>query len=462
MVYTHSGYDMETINPATGEVVNTYEEDSASDVDSALGRAEDTFAGWREVPIREREQLIEAAGDVLRENEREYAELMTKEMGKPISQAVAEVQKCQWLCDHYAQYTSQYLEPETHPSPPGTTVKTVHDPIGPVLAVMPWNFPFWQALRFAIPYLAAGNVGLLKHASNVPGSALAIEDIFEEAGFPNGAFQTLLVGSEKIDDILADERVRAATLTGSGPAGRAVASSAGENLKKTVLELGGSDPYIVLDDADLDAAAETGAWARNQNGGQSCIAAKRFIVHEAVYEEFLDRLVEEFEALTIGDPMDEETDIGPQAQAHLMEELHAQVEQSVDAGSNVVIGGEPLDRDGPFYPPTILTDISQGCPADTEELFGPVASVFVVADEDAAIETANNTEFGLGASIWTEDRDRGQRVARRIDAGCTYINQLTKSDPRVPFGGVKSSGYGRELSEAGIKEFVNRKTVWIE
>jgi succinate-semialdehyde dehydrogenase/glutarate-semialdehyde dehydrogenase len=462
MVYTIIGYDMETVNPTTGEVIESYDEDSPGDIDDALDRAASTFSDWQDVPLRKRETLIEAAGDVLRENEREYAELMTREMGKPISQAVAEIQKCQWLCDHYAQYTSQYLEPETHPSPPGATVKTVHDPLGPVLAVMPWNFPFWQALRFAIPYLAAGNVGLLKHASNVPGSALAIEEIFEKAGFPDGAFQSLLVGSEKIDDILADERIRAATLTGSGPAGRAVASSAGENLKKTVLELGGSDPYVVLDDADLDAAAETGAWARNQNGGQSCIAAKRFIVHEAVYEEFLDRLVDEFEALTIGDPMDEETDVGPQAQPHLMEEFHQQVEQSVDVGANVVIGGAPLDRDGPFYPPTILTDVPQGCPADTEELFGPVASVFSVADEDAAIETANDTEFGLGASIWTEDRNRGQRVARRIDAGCTYINQLTKSDPRVPFGGMKNSGYGRELSEAGIKEFVNRKTVWIE
>lgn len=440
MVYTDIGYNMETVNPTTGEVVESYDEDGTGDIDDALDRAASTFSEWRDVPLREREKLIEAAGDVLRENEREYAELMTREMGKPVSQSVAEIQKCQWLCDHYAQYTSQYLESETHPSPPGTTVKTVYDPLGPVLAVMPWNFPFWQALRFAIPYLAAGNVGLLKHASNVPGSALAIEEIFEKAGFPDGAFQSLLVGSEKIDDILADERIRAATLTGSGPAGRAVASAAGENLKKTVLELGGSDPYVVLDDADVDAAAETGARARNQNGGQSCIAAKRFIVHEAVYDEFLDQLVEEFEALTIGDPMDEETDIGPQAQAHLMEELHQQVEQSVDAGANVVIGGTPLDRDGPFYPPTILTGIPQGSPADTEELFGPVASVFSVTDEDAAVETANDTEFGLGASIWTEDRDRGQRVARRIDAGCTYINQLTKSDPRVPFGGVKNSG----------------------
>ncbi len=462
MTYTISGYVMETVNPATGEVVDSYEEDSASDVDSALARAEDTFAEWREVPIREREQLIAAAGDVLRENEREYAELMTEEMGKPISQALGEVQKCQWLCDHYAQHTSEYLEAETHPSPPGTTVKTVYDPMGPVLAVMPWNFPFWQAMRFAVPYLAAGNVGLLKHASNVPGCALAIEEIFEEAGFPEGAFQTLLVGSEKVDDVLADDRVRAATLTGSGPAGRAVASSAGENLKKTVLELGGSDPFVVLDDADVDAAAETGAWARNQNGGQSCIAAKRFIVHEDIYDEFLDRFVEECEALTVGDPTDEETDVGPQAQSHLMEELHEQVEESVDAGANVVIGGEPLDREGPFYPPTVLTDVPEGSPADSQELFGPVASVYSVEDEAAAIEKANDTEFGLGASIWTEDRERGQRVARRIDAGCTYINQLTKSDPRVPFGGVKNSGYGRELSEAGIKEFVNRKTVWIE
>jgi succinate-semialdehyde dehydrogenase/glutarate-semialdehyde dehydrogenase len=462
MAYTNIGYCMESINPATDEVIEAYTEDSSNDIDAALDRAIDTFSEWRDVPVREREKLIEAAGDVLREKEREYAELMTREMGKPISQAVAEVQKCQWLCDHYAEYTSHYLEPETHPSPPGTTVKTVYDPIGPVLAVMPWNFPFWQALRFAIPYLAAGNVGLLKHASNVPGSALAIEEIFEEAGFPDSAFQTLLVGSEKMDDILADNRVRAATLTGSGPAGRAVAAIAGENLKKTVLELGGSDPYIVLDDADLDAAAETGAWARNQNGGQSCIAAKRFIVHESVYEEFLDQLVDEFKSLTIGDPMDEETDIGPQAQAHLMQELHEQLEKSVEAGANLVIGGEPLEREGPFYPPTIVTNVPEGCPADTEELFGPIASVYSVTDEDAAIEKANNTNFGLGASIWTDDRNRGERVARRINAGCTYINQLTKSDPRVPFGGVKDSGYGRELSEAGIKEFVNRKTVWVE
>ena len=456
---------MQTVNPATGEVVASYEEDNTNDISKALMRAEEAFVEWRDVPIREREQLIEAAGDVLRENEREYAELITQEMGKPISQALGEVQKCQWLCDHYAAHTSEYLKAKIHPSPPGTTVKTIYDPIGPVLAVMSWNYPFWQAMRFAVPYLAAGNVGLLKHASNVPGCALAVKEIFEEAGFPENVLQTVLLGrerTEEVHDMLADDRVRAATLTGSGPAGRAVGSTAGENLKKTVLELGGSDPFVILDDADIDAAAETGAWARNQNGGQSCIAAKRFIVHEAVYDDFLDRFVEECEALTVGDPTEEDTDIGPQAQTHLMEELHEQVEESVNAGANVIAGGEPLDRGGPFYPPTVLTEVPKGCPADSEELFGPVASVYSVGNEEAAIAKANDTEFGLGASIWTEDRKRGQRIARDIDAGCTYINQLTKSDPRIPFGGVKKSGYGRELSEAGIKEFVNRRTLWIE
>jgi succinate-semialdehyde dehydrogenase/glutarate-semialdehyde dehydrogenase len=302
----------------------------------------------------------------------------------------------------------------------------------------------------------------LKHASNVPGCALAIEEVFEEAGYPEGAFQTLLVGSEKVEGVLADERVRAATLTGSGPAGRAVAAQAGENLKKTVLELGGSDPFVVLDDADLDDAAETGAWARNLNGGQSCIAAKRFIVHTDVYEDFLDRFLAEVESLTVGDPTEEDTEVGPQAQQHLMDELHEQVKASVEAGATVLTGGEPLDREGAFYPPTVLGDVPEGCPADSEETFGPVAAVIEVEDEDAAVAKANDTNFGLGASIWTEDRQRGERIARRIDAGCTYVNQLTKSDPRVPFGGVKDSGYGRELSGAGIKEFVNRKTVWVE
>jgi len=316
--------------------------------------------------------------------------------------------------------------------------------------------------RFAAPYLTAGNVGLLKHASNVPGCAVAIEEVFREAGYPEDVFQTLLIPSDLVDDVIADERVKAATLTGSGPAGRAVASSAGENLKKTVLELGGSDPFVVLDDADVEAAAETGAWARNQNGGQSCIAGKRFVVHTDVYDEFVDRFVDEFESLTVGDPMDEETDVGPQSRPDLLEELDEQVQESIEAGATVLTGGEPMDREGSYYPPTILADVPHGCPVDAEETFGPVAAVYEVEDEEAAIELANDTEFGLGGSVWTEDRERGERVAKRIEAGCVYVNQLVKSDPRVPFGGIGESGYGRELSGVGIREFVNKKTVWIE
>ncbi|MFD1525369.1 NAD-dependent succinate-semialdehyde dehydrogenase [Halolamina salina] len=453
---------MDAINPATGERIATYEPDSAADVEDALTRADEAFDDWRDRPIREREELLADAADVLRENKRDYAELMTEEMGKPISQAISEVEKCAWVCDHYAEHASAYLQPDGHPSPPGADVQTVYEPLGPVLAVMPWNFPFWQVFRFAAPYLTAGNVGLLKHASNVPGCAEAIEDVFRQAGYPEGVFQTLLIDSDSVDDVLADDRVRAATLTGSGPAGRAVAATAGENLKKTVLELGGSDPFVALDGADLDEAAETGAWARNLNGGQSCIAAKRFVVHTDVYDAFVDRLVDEVESLTVGDPTDEDTEVGPQASPDLMADLHEQVQQSVDAGATVLTGGGPMDREGAFYEPTVLADVPEGCPADSEELFGPVAAVFEVDDEDAAIEKANDTEFGLGASVWTEDRERGRRVARQIDAGCTYVNQLVKSDPRVPFGGVGISGYGRELSEAGIKEFVNRKTLWVE
>ncbi|MUV48554.1 NAD-dependent succinate-semialdehyde dehydrogenase [Haloarcula sp. CBA1122] len=453
---------MEAVNPATGERLDVYDPDDDDTVERKLDRAAATFEEWRDVPLREREQLLVNAGEVLRENKQRYAELMTREMGKPITQAVAEVEKCAWACDHYAEYAHKYLSEEHHPSPPGTEVKTVHDPLGPVLAVMPWNYPFWQVIRFAAPYLTAGNVGLLKHASNVPGCALALDEVFAEAGYPDGAFQTLMVGSSNVDGILADDRVRAATLTGSGPAGRAVAETAGKHLKKTVLELGGSDPFIVLDDADLDAALETGVQARTLNGGQSCIAAKRFIVHTDVYDEYVDRLVAAFEDLTVGDPMSDETDVGPQADPDLMAELHDQVQASVDAGATLLTGGEPLDRTGAFYPPTVLTDVPSGCPADTEETFGPVATVYEVADAEEAIAVANDTRFGLGASLWTADRERGQRLAREVSAGCVYINEMTKSDPRVPFGGIKDAGYGRELSEMGIKEFVNKKTVWVE
>ena len=450
------------VNPATDETVETYEPATAADVEDALARADEAYDSWRDRPIREREAHLERVAELLRERTDEYAELMTREMGKPIAQARAEVEKCAWGCDHYAQHASAYLSAEHYASPPGTTAKTVYDPLGVVLAVMPWNFPFWQVIRFAAPYLTAGNVGVLKHASNVPGCALALEQLFRDAGYPEGVFQSVLAPSDLVDDIIADDRVQAATLTGSGPAGRAVASTAGDQLKKTVLELGGSDPFVVLADADLEAAAERGAWARNQNGGQSCIAAKRFVVVDDVYDAFVDRLVDETEALTVGDPLDPSTDVGPQASPRFLETLHEQVTASVEAGATVLTGGEPLDRDGAYYPPTVLADVPANCPADTEELFGPVASVYRVADEDEAVAVANDTPFGLGASVWTTDRARGESLAREIDAGCVYVNQLVKSDPRVPFGGVGDSGYGRELSAIGIQEFVNRKTVWVE
>ena len=450
------------VNPATDETVETYEPATAADVEDALARADEAYDSWRDRPIREREAHLERVAELLRERTDEYAELMTREMGKPIAQARAEVEKCAWGCDHYAQHASAYLSAEHYASPPGTTAKTVYDPLGVVLAVMPWNFPFWQVIRFAAPYLTAGNVGVLKHASNVPGCALALEQLFRDAGYPEGVFQSVLAPSDLVDDIIADDRVQAATLTGSGPAGRAVASTAGDQLKKTVLELGGSDPFVVLEDADLEAAAERGAWARNQNGGQSCIAAKRFVVVDDVYDAFVDRLVDETEALTVGDPLDPSTDVGPQASPRFLETLHDQVTASVEAGATVLTGGEPLDRDGAYYPPTVLADVPANCPADTEELFGPVASVYRVADEDEAVAVANDTPFGLGASVWTTDRARGESLAREIDAGCVYVNQLVKSDPRVPFGGVGESGYGRELSAIGIQEFVNRKTVWVE
>ena len=451
---------MKVIDPAKGEQIDAYEEETAEDVDAAIEQAATAFDEWSARSISEREESIAAVGDLLRENTREYAEIMTREMGKPITQAEAEVEKCAWVCDHYAENTDAYLADEQHPSPPGVTAKTVYEPLGPLLAVMPWNFPFWQVFRFAAPYLTAGNVGLLKHASNVPGCALAIEDAFREAGVPEGVFQSLLIPSDLVNDILEDDRVRGATLTGSNRAGQAVASTAGNELKKTVLELGGSDPFVVLDDANVSDAAEAAAWARNQNGGQSCIAGKRFIVHSDVYDNFLDAFIEEIEALTVGDPMDEDTDIGPQAREDLLSDLQRQVDASVDAGATVEVGGEPMDREGAFYPPTVLTEVPEDCPADSEEVFGPVAAVYEREDEDAVVEKANDTQYGLGASVWTNDLERGERIASRIDAGCLFVNELVKSDPRVPFGGVKESGYGRELSEAGIKEFVNRKTVW--
>ncbi|SEW00297.1 NAD-dependent succinate-semialdehyde dehydrogenase [Natrinema salifodinae] len=453
---------IESTNPATGDVVDRFEETSDDEREEHLERAAETFEEWRETPIQTRQRLLATAADVLRDNAEEYAELMTEEMGKPIGQARDEVQKCAWVCDYYAEHAAEHLQDEVIASEESARTVVAYQPLGPVLAIMPWNFPFWQVFRFAAPNLAAGNVGLLKHASNVPGCARAIEDVFEQAGFPEGAFTTLLISSSEIDAVIEDDRVSAVTITGSDGAGRSVAETAGSQLKKNVLELGGSDPFVVLDDAPMEQTVETAVQARLINNGQSCIAAKRFVVVDDVYDEFVDRFVDAMDDQVVGDPMDEDTDIGPQAREDLMEDLHEQVEETVDQGGEIELGGEPMDRDGAFYPPTVLTDVPENAPADQEELFGPVATVFRVPDEETAIEKANDTRFGLGASVWTEDLERGERVARQFESGLAFVNELVKSDPRLPFGGVKDSGYGRELSRHGIREFVNTKTIWVQ
>jgi succinate-semialdehyde dehydrogenase/glutarate-semialdehyde dehydrogenase len=452
---------MDRTNPATGDALEPIEEDTEEDINAALDTATDVFEEWSARPIGERQELIGAAADVLRENKQEYAELMSEEMGKPIGDAISEAEKCAWACEYYEERADEHLQDEVIGSDPETNTYVSYEPLGPVLAIMPWNFPMWQVFRFAAPNLTAGNVGLLKHASNVPGCAQAIEDVFNRAGFPEGVFQSLIIHSDPVEDIIRDDRLAAVTLTGSEAAGRAVAETAGSEIKKSVLELGGNDPFMVLDDADVETAAETAASARTVNSGQSCIAAKRFIIHESVYDEFLDAFVTEMDALEVGDPMDD-PDLGPQAREDLMEDLHEQVQRTIDAGATCELGGEPLDRDGFYYPPTVLTDVPHDSVSASEEVFGPSAAVFEVANEEEAIEVANDIEYGLGASVWTDDLERGERVAHELDAGMTYVNQLVKSDPRLPFGGVKDSGYGRELSGSGIREFVNRKTVWVQ
>lgn len=454
---------MDAVNPATGEVVTSYETDDKEATEQTLERAQNCFTEWRTRPLREREESLTDLAAVLESQTDECARLMTREMGKPISQATAEVEKCVWLCEHYAEYAHSYLAAEQYPSPPGTDVRTTHEPLGPVLAVMPWNYPFWQVLRFAVPALVAGNVGVLSHAPEVPGCARKIEKLFHDAGFPEGAFQTLLIEPDTIhEQLLPDDRIRAATLTGSSAAGSAVAATAGEHLKKMVLELGGSDPFIVLEDADIAAAAETAAWARMQNTGQSCIAAKRVFVSEEIYPEFEAAFLEHVDDLTVGDPTDEGTDVGPLVSERHRDQLHEQVTASIDAGATLVRGGELPDREGAFYPPTVFRNPPQGCPVDAEETFGPVVTLYSFTDVEDAIAIANDSEYGLSASLWTENRRRGRELATGIEAGCVFINEMSKSDPRIPFGGTKRSGYGRELSEAGIKEFVNRKTIWVE
>lgn len=452
---------IESVNPATGETIATYEEMGRGEVDEILDAAAAAQTEWRNVPVAERAATLRRAAAILQEGAQEYGVLMAREMGKPVAAGRSEAEKCAWVCDYYAERAEGFLadrEVETDALRSFVTFR----PLGVVLAVMPWNFPFWQVFRFAAPALAAGNAAVLKHASNVFGCALAIEDVFHRAGIPEPLFRALLVGSGAVDGILEHPRVAAATLTGSTAAGRAVAAKAGGELKKTVLELGGSDPYLVLADADLDLAVETCVESRLINSGQSCIAAKRFVVVREVAGEFTRRFVERMAAKRMGDPLDEANDLGPQARRDLRDELHDQVRRSVEAGARCLLGGEVPDGPGAFYPPTVLAGVGPGMPAYEEELFGPVAAVIEVAGEEEAIRVANDSSFGLGAAVFTRDLARGEQIAaRRLEAGCCFVNELVKSDPRLPFGGVKDSGYGRELSDFGLREFVNVKTVWV-
>ena len=449
-----------SINPTTGDTLKTFSALSADEIEQKLQLAADTFRTYRNTSFTDRARMMQRAAEILETEKSAFGRLMTLEMGKPINAAVAEAEKCAWVCRYYAENGAHHLADQTVET--NAQKSYVHfQPLGPVLAVMPWNFPFWQVFRFAAPALMAGNVGLLKHASNVPQCALAIEEIFARAGFPSGAFQTLLIGSDEVEKILNNPRVVAATLTGSEPAGRSVASIAGKQIKKTVLELGGSDPFIVMPSANLDEAVTTAVKARTINNGQSCIAAKRFIVAAEIYEEFERKFVSQMQALRIGDPLEESTEIGPLATPQIVDDLEEQVQRAVAAGARVLTGGKRIDRPGNYFEPTVLVDVDINAPVSCEEIFGPVAMVFRVSDIDEAIRLANATPFGLGAAAWSHDAGEQTRFIEEIEAGSVFINGMVASDPRLPFGGVKHSGYGRELAEFGIREFVNIKTVWI-
>ncbi|MBB5112977.1 NADP-dependent succinic semialdehyde dehydrogenase [Micromonospora echinospora] len=452
-----------TTNPATGQVLKTYEAMSDEQIDAAIERADLAFRQLRETTVAQRARWLTAAADRLDAERDETARLMTTEMGKTYAAAKAEVTKCATACRFYADNAPGMLadEPADAAAVKAKRAYVRYQPIGPVLAVMPWNFPLWQVMRFAAPALMAGNTGLLKHASNVPQTALYLEDLFRRAGFPEGAFTTLLVGSDAVDRILSDPRVRAATLTGSEPAGRSIAQIAGREIKKTVLELGGSDPFVVMPSADLDTAAEVATTARCQNNGQSCIAAKRFIVHTDVFDAFAEKFAARMAALRVGDPMDDGTDVGPLASERGRDEVHAQVTDAVDQGATVLCGGEKPSGDGWYYPPTVVTDLRPEMRMWSEEVFGPVAGLFRVGSYSEAIEVANGTSFGLGSNAWTNDPAEQERFAVDLDAGNVFINGMTTSYPELPFGGVKNSGYGRELSAAGMREFCNTKTVWV-
>lgn len=450
-----------TINPATGAVVKTFEELSDGAIEQKVALAQETFQTYRQTSFDQRSQWLKAAADILEAEKEQFGQLMTLEMGKTLKSAIAEVEKCAVVCRFYADHAAEFLHDE-----PVTTDASQsfvrYQPLGVILAVMPWNFPFWQVFRFAAPALMAGNVGLLKHASNVPQCALAIQDILHRAGFPLGAFQTLLIGASKVGALMADDRVKAGTLTGSEPAGASLAATAGQAIKKVVLELGGSDPFIVMPSADLEAAVSTAVSARMLNNGQSCIAAKRFIVASAIADEFEEKLLAKYKELKVGDPMLPDTDIGPLATPGILQDIVNQIEAITQEGARILIGGKALDQPGNFFLPTIVTEIPADAPTGREEFFGPVALVFRVANVEEAIALANITPFGLGGSAWTTDPTEQEQFINGIEAGAVFINGMVKSDPRMPFGGIKRSGFGRELGKQGIHEFVNIKTVWVK
>mgnify|MGYP000604470428 CR=1 FL=1 len=451
---------MKMINPADGELIEEYEQMDDDSLDTIASDAATAQEKWRRNSFYERSLLLQRAAELLEENKEKYAKLMAREMGKPLAQGKSEIEKCAWVCNYYADNTKDFLEEEVIKSDAGKSYVTFN-PLGTVLAIMPWNFPFWQLFRFGAPALMAGNAVILKHAPNVTGCALAIEDLMHEAGIPDDLFRTVTADVNQTQDLIKNPDVAAVTLTGSTRAGKAVASTAGSVLKKTVLELGGSDPYLILDDADVEKAAETCVTSRLINSGQSCVAAKRLIAVEDIYDEFLEAVFHKMNEKKIGDPFNSATDIGPMAREDLRDNLHAQVQKSVAEGAECILGGSVPNREGFYYPPTILTEISKGMPAYEEELFGPVASVIKVKDTREAIKVANDSNYGLGAAVFSDDLQRAEEIAAyELEAGCCFVNEFVKSDPRLPFGGIKESGYGRELSHFGIKEFVNVKTVY--